>query len=441
MAQSRKTYNRRSPSYQPPPLKTMLEFIWPQALMSLPGGWQWSSWLLAMGAVLMAWDDPPSLTARFQSVLATLGQWFPRRKLGTTYQGFIKALKTHSALLLDCLSDHLRSHLPHWAGAHWRRQGWIAFAVDGSRVECPRTAANERQLRCAGKKRTAPQLFVTTIYHMGTGLPWSFRAGPGTDSERHHLRQMLPLLPEQALLVADAGFVGYELLDSILSGGRHLLIRVGSNIRLLRELGYTSVHQDQTVCLWPDKQQKRRQPPLVLRLIRLHNGRKPMYLLTDLPAGQLTDRQAGQLYRLRWGIEVFYRSFKCTLGHRKMRSRAPQQAHCELSWAVMGLWILSAMSIKELIAHGKDPLELSVASAVQIIRLSLRHAWGGGSLRRLRESLGQAVKDSYVRTAPKTARNWPHKKTDKPPGPPRIQQASHAQVTLAQSLLQHKLVA
>ena len=126
---------------------------------------------------------------------ATLRELFPKKPLGESYPGFIKALMKHSPALLEAMTGHLRRHLKGMAPAHWLRQGWCAFAVDGSRVECPRTKSNQAVLRCAGKKKTGPQLFLTTILHMGTGLPWAFRIGPGTDSERNHLRDLLGLLP------------------------------------------------------------------------------------------------------------------------------------------------------------------------------------------------------------------------------------------------------
>src|SRR5438477_89961 len=83
------------------------------------------------------------------------------------------------------------------------------------RVACPRTAANEKALKCAGKKKTGPPLFVTTLLHMGTGVPWDFRIGPGTASERRHLEAMPPDLPPRSLVVADAGFTGYEFYRRI----------------------------------------------------------------------------------------------------------------------------------------------------------------------------------------------------------------------------------
>ena len=81
-------------------------------------------------------------------------------------------------------------------------------------------------------------MWLTTMFHVGTGLPWDWRTGPSDSSERDHLRQMIGALPAGALITADAGFVGYETWKAILDSGRHLLIRVGANVRLLRKLGY-----------------------------------------------------------------------------------------------------------------------------------------------------------------------------------------------------------
>jgi hypothetical protein len=333
---------------------------------------------------------------------------------------------------VDWLGEQLRAQMPTLAGRYWRPGGWCALAVDGSRVECPRTAANERELHCAGKNKTTPQLFLTTIYHLGTGLPWAYQIGPGTDSERNHLRAMLDRLPPGCLLVADAGFVGYDLLDSIQAGGRHFLIRAGRNVTLLKGLGYGRTRQGDLVHLWPAKAAKKRQPPLTLRLIRLHDGRKPVCLITDvLDQRRLSDRAAGELYRRRWGVEVFYRSFKQTLGHRKMRSDAPDQARCELAWAVMGLWMLSMLAVQRIIRAGHDPTRLSVAGAIKVVRQVLAWVHRPRKAAAILRQLSQAVQDPYVRTAAKKARNWPHKKKEKPPGCPKLRCPNRQEAQLA----------
>ena len=75
-----------------------------------------------------------------------------------------------------------------------------------------------------GKPDGMPLLSLTSILHLGLGLPWAFRVGPGTDSERAHLRDMIDELPTGSLLVADAGFIGYDLCRELLARQRHFLL-------------------------------------------------------------------------------------------------------------------------------------------------------------------------------------------------------------------------
>src|SRR6266851_3184928 len=133
----------------------------------------------------------------------------------TLYTGWSEAQSRWLAPLRPALAKRLRHQVQSRAGSAWTREGWCAFAADGSRVECPRTAANEQGLGCAGRRKTGPQLFLTTLWHMGTGLPWDFRIGPGTASERRHVEEMLTDLPASALIVADAGFTGYDFYRRI----------------------------------------------------------------------------------------------------------------------------------------------------------------------------------------------------------------------------------
>jgi hypothetical protein len=374
-----------------------------------------------------------SLGERLEDARETLVGMFPGlRRPGYTYQGWIKALARWSGALLATVCPALRLSLESMAEAYWKREGLVAFAVDGSRVECPRTKANEQALGCGGRKKTGPQFWLTTLWHMGTGLPWGWKIGPSTDAERTHLRLMLPMLPPGALLVADAGFVGYQLLQEIMFSGRSFLVRVGSNVSLLRELGYARIEDGQTVYLWPQEAQRQSCPPLVLRLIVLYRKGKPIYLVTNLSAEGMSDRQASVLYELRWGVEVFYRSMKQTLARRKMLSRAPAQAGMELEWTMVGLQVLGLLSVGGILANGKDPLSWSVAAALRLVRLAARdrrprHARRAGLL----ADLGLALKDTYIRRAPKTARDWPHKKNDPPAGSPKIRQAKATEVSKA----------
>lgn len=409
----------------------------PAGLFSALGrtpGRRWLARLVVWVAILMAWNEASTQQGRFQAARRCVQAMFPsRRAVGKTVQGFTKRLRQLHAALLATVTGHLRKVLQEMAGPYWRREGQLAFAVDGSRIECPRTKANEAAFGHAGKMGCGPQMWLTTLWHMGTGLPWAWQQGRSDESERNHLRQLLALLPPAALLVGDAGFVGYELLSDILAGGRSFLMRVGGNITLLQELGWVKRFGAETIYLWPVAH--RDQPPLVLRLLVLQRQGKSVYLLTNLPEESLSLRQAAVLYGMRWGIEVFYRSLKQTLQHRTMRSRAPRQAEAELAWALVGLLVMGLMSVREILGQRRDPLGWSVAATRDLIRQALCE----GRQRRLspkgwRARLAGCRKDTYVRTASKAARDWPDRKHERPPGPPKLRTATAPEVQRAQAL-------
>jgi hypothetical protein len=242
----------------------------------------------------------------------------------------------------------------------------------------------------------------------------------------------------KSLVVADAGFTGYDLFRRVLAAEQNFLLRVGSNVHLLQKLGYAEQEGRNTVYLWPAKH--RHEPPVVLRLIERRQGKKKMYLVTNvLDEKALSEKSAGVLYEMRWGVEVFYRSVKQTLQRRRMLSRTPDAAQCELTWTVFGIWLLGLMSVAKIIGRGADPLSWSAALARERVRQSMRLALTGWHQdRALLPDLAWAIKDDYERHRRKKARNWPHKKTEKPPGNPIIQPANAKQKKAMQRLKARK---
>lgn len=398
---------------------------------------RWTLRTLAYTAVLMAWGEGTALTARFESALSLIDALFPsRRRVGRTYQGFVAALKRRSPQLLCRIESHFRAQVPITAGACWETFGWVVMGADGSRVEAPRTVANEKALGRGGRHKTGPQLWLTTILHLSTSLPWCWKIGKADADERGHLRAMIPLLPLNTLLVADAGYTGYELWKELIDRGRSILIRVGANVRLLRKLGYEVREFDGMVYLWPDKQRRKGHKPLVLRLIRLHDGRKEMCLVTNvLDGAKLSDTQAASIYRMRWGVELWFRAMKQTMQRRRLRSAAPVQAALELRWSVVGLSLLGLMGVRAITQRGGDPRSLGFAPALHAVRAVMRQPHRRGRLGdTLQRRLGRAVKDAYPRRSGKAARSWPHKKTERPPGCPKIRDANPLEIHAAQEL-------
>jgi hypothetical protein len=382
----------------------------------------------------MALGEQPALTQRFAAVREALQDACPHWQLGTSYEGFVDAQRREQARLIPLVVAKLRAHGRALA-EHQRIGGWQVYAVDGSDGTQPRTRANQEVASDKGKPDGMPLLSMTVTYHLGTGLPWAFRVGPSSESERGHLGEMLDELPEEALLVADAGFIGYDLCRKCIEKRRPFLLRVGGNVHLLESLGYEYEVHGETVYLWPNDQQDRGQPPLQLRLIVIRDaGKQPIYLVTSvLDAEQLTCAQAREIYHARWGIEVFYRGTKQTLAHDGVQSRTPVNGYLEMTWALLGAWLLKLMTVRQLVKANVAPRKTSVALARNLVRRALRNA-PAPRHRSFAQALAACRVDGYHRKRPKSSRNYPRKKRHQPPQPPKIKSASALQVQLAQRL-------
>jgi len=440
----------------------------PAVFAGLPGGSQatWKPRRLAAAAVLWATSELSTLHERFaqaRKIITKVFRWRPAP--GVSYQGFGKMLGQWQPELLGVVVPHRRAQRQEVLPAQWETAGYAVFAGDGSRVALARSeslaaafAPARRRRKLARRKKTAaarrspkkqaaasrhkkatsPQLWLTLLWHVGSGLPWAWRTGPSGSSERDQLVAMVPELPAHALLVADAGFVGYAVWQALLTAGHHFVLRVGANVRRVRQLGWTREHA-QVVYLWPDQAARKRQPPLVLRLVVVQDGKQPVYLVTDLAKSRLSERQGATIYAARWGVEVFFRTFKQTFGCRKLRSRSAQNAQWELDWSLLGLWGVCLLGSRELSASGHEPTRLSPAAAIHAFQRTLREY-------RVRpetptETLGAQLRrarlDDYQRRSAKTSRAYPRKKHRTPIGIPHITRATPHQIAQAQAL-QHQ---
>lgn len=423
-SQGRNAYRRQL-------VEAINELLLPQIFSQFPqhGNTQWSPQKVLWVSLLMNWLPGATLSERFRAARELTKLVHRRWSLPGSFSGFVEAQIHWWPMLWPVLCQRLRPD--EGFGDSWLLMGWLVLAVDGSRFECPRTKENEAGLECAGREKTSPQIFQTTLQHVGTGLPWDMRLGPGTDSERRHLDQMLPGLPPQTLLTADAGFISYDLGVWLCRNNHTFVLRVGGNFTLLERLGWEQEEQGKTVYLWPLDRQN--QPPLVLRKVQFPSpGGLPVVLLTnEFDETRLSDETTRAIYSARWGIELHYRMVKQTWGFRELLSRTPKTALNEQYWRMMSLWVLQRLAAKQLQAVGQDPRQYSGAQARRMIREFLQDLQQGASGKCLRKRLQLARTDDYRRKGPKTTRIWPRKKNDKPPQPPKIRSATEAEIQKA----------
>jgi Transposase DDE domain len=432
------------------------------AHLKLHGNTKWVTLDLILLAVVWVWSDSTTLTGAFTQAHRWSMDVLKQAAVGT-FQGLMKALVTWSPTLLALMKKRLQRLMEDTGGKHWRIGGWMPLAVDGSRSSTPRTRKNEKAF-CApnfgksysakhrAKKRRArgiprrvkkghpvkPQIWTTLLWSMGLQMPWDWKLGPSHSSEREHFQTMLreEKYPEKTLFCADAGFTGYDLWKQIIDGGHAFLIRVGANVTLLRKLGYCIREYDEIVYMWPTSVAQKQMPPLILRLFGVQVGKCKMWLVSNvLDDKQLSEGLAVRLYRLRWGIELQFRTVKQTFARRMLRSRTPDRALVELDWSLMGLWLIQLFAVKEQIAIGGVPENCSVGSAINIIR-TMMETWSEESKLSFAEQMQGAQKDAYQRKSSKKGRYRPDSKDKPAAGKPKIQDATEEQKKKLKELLE-----
>jgi len=293
-------------------LQEAIAWLLPPAVfanMPVRKGSKWKPRLLAIAALLWAFSDHTTLTGRFIQTSNIIKRMFcGQQETGSSYRGFMKMLSKWQPQILTRVISTLRTRMEQEFPKQFQVAGFTLFAVDGSRVETPRTKSNQRaysaQRKRKATKKSKPsqstpkvrhrkkqhrkkqhrkkrrkkvkkqsaasikkkanttQMWLTLLWHVGTGLPWSWQSGAADSSERHQLLGMLAEMPENSLITADAGFVGYDFWQAILEANHNFVIRVGANVRLIKRLGYAR-EQNQRVYLWPDQEARKKRPPLV----------------------------------------------------------------------------------------------------------------------------------------------------------------------------------
>jgi hypothetical protein len=390
---------------------------------------RWRPQPLLFVVLVMTWCAGDSLAERFETAKAFyIASYQRQRRPGKTVEGFQKALASVPARTLRLVAAALRRRLEHVFAQRLVVDGFVPLGCDGSRLECPRSPELEQRLRAASKQEGPPMVFVSAFVHLSLGLLWSWRLGGAHASEQDHLLRLLATLPRLALVVADAGYVGYNLLQGLVQAKRSFLIRLSSKAPLYtpERVAFSRVHEG-LAYYWPLDVQEKKQPPIAVRVLRLQRPRKvDVWLMTNvLDKVQLPRKTASKFYRWRWRNEGLFRTYKRTFGKVKLMSRTVAQVHREAESSLLAVQLVLAHGALALDGGGAAGSVLPSARQVLLeMRAEICYATGmylGPRQRRsYLERLRAARKVRRRRRTNQVRRPWPGRADHKPPKPPRI---------------------
>jgi len=436
-ARKRARQRRRAKSL----IDSMREFLTPEAFKQVRNASRrrksprWDLHPLLYILVLTTYCCGDSLPEKFEAARTFYVTSCPkRRRPGKHVSGFEKSIAKLPMPVLRTLAAAIRGRIAVVFGDRWKVGGFIPFGCDGTRQACPRTEELEQRLGTFGKEGSSPMIWNTSIVHLTLGIPFCWRLGKGGKaSERNHLIQMLRWLPASTLLVADAGYVGYEVAATMILTHVCFLIRMSSNGTFYSECNEPlNEFREGIVYYWPKTQQNEGKPPIRGRLLRIHSVRHKVdvWLFTNVEdAKQLSLEMAGTCYRWRWENEGFFRTYKRTLKKVVLLSRTLRLVHreAEASMIATQLLLCQGTLAMPVPAQGNLPVMCSPRGVLVEIRRDIAGQWIPAHSFTTRISL--ARRERRLRTTPKQKREWPRRKDHKPPHPPILLRLTEEQKT------------
>lgn len=376
--------------------------------------------------LLTTYCSGDSLPEKFEAAKGFYVVCCPKRKRpGASFSGFEKAVAKLPMPVLRALAAAIRGRVEAIFGDRWKVGNFIPLGCDGTRQACPRTAELERRLGTFGKEGSPPMIWNTSIVHLTLGFPFCWRLGKGGKaSERSHLISMLRWLPTAALIVADAGYVGYDVSTTMILANVFFLIRMSSNATFYSEANEPlDEFQEGIVYYWPKTQQNEGKPPIRGRLMRIHSCRHKVdvWLFTNVEdPKQLSLETAGACYRWRWENEGFFRTYKRTLKKVTLMSRTVRLVHREAEASMLATQLLLCQGALAMPAPQKG--SLPVMCSPRGVLLEARRDISGRKQPKepFSERIARAQREQRVRTSAKQKREWPRRKPHTPPHPPLL---------------------
>ena len=263
---------------------------------------------------------------------------------------------------------------PGTVGAFYR--GWRLVAVDGTTFDLPDTVSNVDFFGRPGSTRGSgkgayPQARVVAVAECGTHAIFAATTGPLSTHETVLVRRLFAALGPGVLLLADRGFLGFELWREAAATGADLLWRVKSSavlpvIEQLPDGSYLS-H------IYAGRDKNRHADPITVRVVEYTMpGQSTVYRLittiadpADAPALDLA-----ALYTQRWEIETSLDELKTHQGQPGMvlRSQSPGGVEQEIYG-----FLLVHYAVRTLMHHAAasadiDPDRVSFTRTLRLVR-------------------------------------------------------------------------
>lgn len=263
----------------------------------------------------------------------------------------------------------------------WYR-GLRVVSMDGTTLDLADTAGNDARFGRPGSSRgegrsAFPQLRLVGLGECGTHAVFAAALGPYASAEKTLATKVLPKLEHDMLLLADRGFLGYELWQAAAAGAQ-LLWRASATFTLpALELLSDGSYLSQLVPGKGTGPRKARAEPVTVRVIEyvIDDGRAPQgeryRLVTTLAdPGTAPAAELAELYSQRWEFENTLDEIKTHQRGAKvvLRSRSPDGVEQEVWGFLLVHWAIRELMHTAALDAEIDPDRVSFTRALRLAR-------------------------------------------------------------------------
>lgn len=288
---------------------------------------------------------------------------------------------------------------PTWNGLH-------VFLLDGTTMN----AAPEPTIRdvfpgATNQKGTSayPVINVAVATGLSTGLvirpELGAMYGPNAVSETQLGMKVISRLPENSLIIADAGFGIFRTAWHILTTGRYFLLRIspglfGSLVKRMEKEGRTFTGCRARIT-WPVTSKNLKSSPwlpkngaIEIYLHRIQVGEKWIYLIENFG---MTTKTAGDFYVQRVNVETDIENIKVRLRGEKLNGKCADVVQKELAIIILHYQLLAAARMKAAKLRNLPPRKLSFTETRECVRNYFERS-AGSTKRTVRAHFVTAIK-------------------------------------------------
>ncbi len=278
--------------------------------------------------------------------------------------GYCQARKRLPKELISQLLRETGAKLHEATPSSWNWKGRRVVQADGTTVSMPDTPENQAEFPQPATQKPGlgfPLARLVVLISFATGGVLDVALGPnkGKKTGEHGLlRQILNALKSGDILVADCYYCSYFLIAMLSNMGVDVVMQAHANRKVDFRKGQRLGKRDHVVewCKparpdWMDKDVYKAMPAkLPIRETRV-NGK--VLVSTFLDPKETPRKELGDLYKLRWTVEINLKFIKEITGMDVLRCCSPEMVRKEI-----GVHLLAYNLIRTVMAQAADRQEI-----------------------------------------------------------------------------------